>query len=110
MAASALSPRGVENLAAFARLYGLVRWFHPSDEAYVADWDAIAISAIPAVEAATDPGELADALSAVFALLAPTLEIGTQPFPAPEQSGLLKTGTVKWLHQGLGESGRFYHS
>ena len=109
-APSALSERGVQNLAAFARLYGLVRWFHPSDEAYVADWDAIAISAIPMVEAAQNPDELAEALRAVFEPLAPSFEIGTQAFSEPEQPNPIAARTVKWLHQGLGGSGPSYRS
>ena len=32
-----------ENLYTFARLYGYVRHFHPSDAAAVADWDNLAI-------------------------------------------------------------------
>src|SRR4051794_29555225 len=33
----------VVNLHAFARLYGVVRWFHPSDAAAAVDWDRLAI-------------------------------------------------------------------
>ena len=29
----------IENVRAFAKLYGYVRWFHPSDEASAIDWD-----------------------------------------------------------------------
>ena len=31
-AQDATGPRRVANLHAFARVYGVVRWFHPSDE------------------------------------------------------------------------------
>lgn len=35
--------RRIANLEAFARLYGYVRFFHPSDEAAALDWDRFAV-------------------------------------------------------------------
>ncbi|MEO0463379.1 MAG: S41 family peptidase [Pseudomonadota bacterium] len=105
-----LSSLGAQNLAAFARLYGLVRWFHPSDEAFAADWDVVAISAIPAIERARNPGELAQALRAVFEPLAPTLQIATEPFAQPKAPEIPPQNAVAWLHQGLGGSMRRYRS
>jgi hypothetical protein len=32
-----------DNIRAFSKLYGYVRWFHPSDEAQQIDWDKFAI-------------------------------------------------------------------
>lgn len=110
IAASPLSKQGVQNLAAFARLSGLVRWFHPSDQAFVADWDAIVISAIPLIEAAQDPDELAQVLRDIFAPLAPTLEIGTHAFALREPSDPQTKGALKWSHHGLGGSNPSYHS
>lgn len=38
--ASAAAPTGTEKLAAWARLYGVMRWFHPtSDAAQQIDWN-----------------------------------------------------------------------
>src|SRR5690554_5495314 len=37
------STTDLEELHAFAKLYGYVRYFHPSDEAAAADWEAIAV-------------------------------------------------------------------
>jgi hypothetical protein len=31
----------LQNLETFSRLYGYVRWFHPSDEAQEIDWDKL---------------------------------------------------------------------
>src|ERR1051325_370 len=64
--AQPLSERGAENLAAFARVYSLVRFFHPSDEAASADWNRIAVAGVERVEAARDAKELAAALQDVF--------------------------------------------
>src|ERR1039458_1601658 len=64
-----LSTRGLENLQALARLFGYVRYFHPSDAAAVADWEQIAIHSVQTVENAQSAldlaGSLADALSSV---------------------------------------------
>ncbi len=40
---STLSQHEVERLRAFARRYGYVRFFHPSDEAASIDWDRFAV-------------------------------------------------------------------
>ena len=45
-ASSAPTPRGDPQLVAlraFARLYGVVRWFHPSDEAAAIAWNRYAV-------------------------------------------------------------------
>jgi len=39
-----------------AKLYGYIRYFHPSDEAARVDWDALAIYAAGKVKDAADPG------------------------------------------------------
>lgn len=70
-----LSPRGVENLTAFARLLSLVRYFHPSDAAAGADWNRVAIAGIDAVEGAADAPALARALDSYFRPIAPTLRV-----------------------------------
>jgi hypothetical protein len=38
-----LAGRGLDNLVALTRLLGIVRYFHPSDEAAAANWDRIAM-------------------------------------------------------------------
>jgi hypothetical protein len=39
-----VTERGLENLAAFTRLLGYVRFFHPSDQAAATDWNAFAVA------------------------------------------------------------------
>ena len=41
-----LNARGASNLAALARLIGLVRYFHPSDASAGLDWPAWTINAV----------------------------------------------------------------
>lgn len=42
-ATAEIATSDAEELRAFAKLYGYVRFFHPSDEAASADWNAFAI-------------------------------------------------------------------
>src|SRR5437763_7443924 len=44
--ARAVTDAGLRNLTAFGRLYGIVRFFHPSDEAAAADWNSFAIDGV----------------------------------------------------------------
>lgn len=97
------------NLHAFARLYGVVRWFHPSDAAAAIDWDRFAIDGARRVIDARDSDELREDLRALFAPIAPTMRIGatgsTLAAPAelhpPDTSGL---DVVAWEHLGYGDS------
>lgn len=65
----------VENIKAFAKLYGYVRWFHPSDEAQQIDWNKFASFGVQSVENAPDSQALKDSLLKLFLPIAPTLEI-----------------------------------
>lgn len=94
-----ISPEGVTNLQAFARLYGLVRHFHPSDEVAAADWNRIAIDGVRKVENTTD---LAKTLGEIFLPVAPTLRVFTGKPPALD---LPKTGEMLRLqHRGFGQT------
>ncbi|MBU1049417.1 hypothetical protein KKG90_05255, partial [Candidatus Bipolaricaulota bacterium] len=77
----------VVNLTAFARLYGMIRWFHPSDEAANADWDALALSGVQQMRAARDSTDLADRLEQFFKPIAPTVRVflTTAPDLIPEE-------------------------
>ena len=109
-APAALSASGAENLAAFARVYGLVRWFHPTDAAASADWERVAIAAIPQVEAAGSAEELAAVIENTFRPYAPELSVSASlPLEAKGLDAL--SGEVyRWKHTGLGGTGRAYSS
>ncbi|HYC91094.1 MAG TPA: S41 family peptidase [Thermoanaerobaculia bacterium] len=100
----AITARGMENLVAFTRLLGIVRYFHPSDEAAGANWDAIAVEGAEAVEGAKDAAELASRLSEIFLPVAPSLQVF--PSGAPREAALLKPADaqtiVAWEHAGVG--------
>ncbi len=101
--AQALASRAVENLSAYAQLLGVVRFFHPSDEAATADWSRFAVAGVAAIEPAPDAATLARSLEALFHPLAPTLRVyptGARPdlpFALPPSLG---RRIVVWRHFG----------
>ncbi len=95
----------IQNLRAFARLYGYIKYFHPSDEASSIDWNKLAVFGAGKVKNAKDTAELKEALKEIFLPIAPTAQIyGSDEEPIalelPENVEDLKV--VSWQHQGLG--------
>jgi C-terminal processing protease CtpA/Prc len=113
-----LEGRSLDNLIAFARLLGYVRYFHPSDQAAATDWDRFAIDGVRAVEGAKDPDDLARILERIFHPIAPSVRVfptGKPPAdaqgkdagpgqPAGKEAGTEKKGAKRlaWLHIGVG--------
>jgi Peptidase family S41 len=106
--AAALSKaQQVENLHAFARIYGLLRWFHPSDACAAIDWDLYAIAGVRRVAGARNRDELRTALLELVGPIAPTVQVKraaesftSQPARDPQPGFEL----VSWQHQGFGDS------
>ncbi|WP_082893739.1 S41 family peptidase [Rufibacter ruber] len=104
----AQADRKIENLQAFAKLYGYVRYFHPSDEAATIDWDRFAIYGSQQVEGCKTPQELQNILIALFQPIAPTVRVyldeeeiafNKHEITPPD---LKKYKTIAWQHNGLG--------
>src|SRR6185503_18343722 len=96
--------RRVANLHAFARLYGVVRWFHPSDAAAAVDWDRFARDGAHRVVDAMDQRALRATLTELFAPIAPTMHIGGAGEQPPDVPTLHPASTaglrvVAWQHQ-----------
>src|SRR5215217_608434 len=68
-----LSPREQVNAEAVTRLLGIVRFFHPSDEAAALDWDPATVATMRAALDAADDEELARCLTSALASIAPTV-------------------------------------
>ncbi|HEY0557428.1 MAG TPA: S41 family peptidase [Thermoanaerobaculia bacterium] len=112
-----LTSQGLTNLTALTRLIGYVRFFHPSDQVAAlanADWDALAMAGIERVEGARNPRELADALSGLFAGIAPTVRVLPLSLPARSAAGFSQEagdgGPVRflaWRHSGVDLHGPF---
>jgi hypothetical protein len=106
---SAPSRLEIANLRAFAQLYGVVRWFHPSDSAAAIDWDRFAIEGAHRVADAPDRRALRVRLTEWFALVAPTMHIAGPGEAFPDEPALHPASTVglevvSWQHQGYGDS------
>lgn len=97
--------RAVENLATFARVYGYVRFFHPSDEAAAVDWDKVSLLGAETVHGATNSSELRLALLRVFQPIAPSMQLvdSAQAAAAAETSKSAGTGNrlTFWQYGGI---------
>ena len=106
--ADAQTQQQIDNQVAFTKLYGYVRYFHPSDEAAGIDWDKFAVYGISRINNCADKASLKKALIDLFTPIAPTLKIfdeqekvtfdGRQLIPA----SLNGYKTIAWQHVGIG--------
>jgi hypothetical protein len=113
--ARALSDAGLRNLTAFAKLYGIVRFFHPSDECAVTDWNLFAIEGVRKVESANSPVDLAASLQSIFEPVAPTIRVftGQDPKPPAALSPAGEVEVIRWHNHGFGQTSgqaNIYHS
>ena len=97
-----LTPQGLTNLTAFSRLYGYVRFFHPSDQAAVTDWEAFAVEGVRKVEDAASTVELTDRLRQIFQPIAPLVQIFPSDKQPPAPSAIEGTEIVRYKHVGVG--------
>jgi C-terminal processing protease CtpA/Prc len=95
------------NLAALARLYGYVRYFHPSDQAVGMNWKRVAANGVLAASEASGPADLAQKLQDFFQPIAPTLRVfplearppvPDELAPPPDAADLQ---IVMWRHYGI---------
>jgi hypothetical protein len=104
LAAPAAEPaREIGNVAAFARLYGVVRYFYPSDAAAELDWNRFAVHGVSRVRGARDAAGLEAALQQLVAPLGPGLEIAAKLAPAPAAAPTTEP-LVAWRYLGAGFS------
>ena len=102
----------VQNLRAFAKLYGYVRYFHPSDAASATDWERLAVYGARQVRQAQNRSELRAILQRLFSPLAPTMQLyptgETPPAPPDVLTPRDTTGLklVAWQHRGVGLGNR----
>jgi hypothetical protein len=104
VAGPAVTDDEVEALAAYARLYGYVRWFHPSDEGAEVDWERLAVLGAADVRRAREAGGLQTALGNVFQPIAPTLAlrpIGSGGVGWPHNLPELGGRVTYWQHRGV---------
>lgn len=96
----------LQNLIIFSKLYGYVRYFHPSDEAAATNWNNFVIKNIDVIEKAKDLPALRKILDSLFRPIAPTVRIFNTGYPPPLPKELItlsskSTGVVAWVHEGI---------
>ncbi len=97
----------IQNLGAFAKLYGYIKYFHPSDEASLIDWDAFAVYGVGRVKQVKTNRELKAVLEELFLPIAPTIQVyfsGEKPEDPQKYLPKDTTGlkVVAWQHKGVG--------
>jgi hypothetical protein len=75
--------KSIDNLEIFARIYGYVRYFHPSDEATSIDWNQYVIYGVNRINQVSSNEELLDALNELFFPIAPTIQISSRQLEHP---------------------------
>lgn len=87
-------PKVLDNLVTLAKVYGIVKYFHPSDEAYHLDWDKFAIYAAEEVLKCEHQEEFISLLDSLFIPIMPSL-----------QSNILEAKEtnmqIYWQHKGV---------
>ena len=97
----------IKNIAAFTRLYGYVRYFHPSDEAAQLNWEDFVYYGIRDVENEKTVEGLTSKLNRLFNPIAPSVLITTQKASRFYVKNIKPPGAVEmkdvfWQHQGFG--------
>lgn len=95
----------IENISAFAKVYGVARWFVPSDEAAGTDWNKLVVEGASRVSDCRDSDELADSLESVFDDMVPMFSVDE----APESEALNNyyaadhsdRKPIRWQHLGV---------
>lgn len=89
------------NIRAFAKLYGYVRFFHPSDENTQIDWKRFAIHGVSKVRGAATKNELMSALEELFYPIAPTVKLSKQGKADRLKPPAQAKNLTAWLHEGV---------
>ncbi|WP_149304687.1 hypothetical protein [Pareuzebyella sediminis] len=111
-----ISSSRIKNLKTFSKIYGYVKYFHPSDEAFTLDWDKFSIYAVDKVlKSETNEGFL-KTIDSLFSPIAPSIRFSD----SADDNLLRKNATYSdnlheqfWFHQGVGfgmslENGPYY--
>lgn len=102
--AQAQTPLSVQQrtrVAAFARLYGVVRYFYPGDGAQQVDWNRLAVLGAGEAARARDAHALQGTLQALFAPLGPGIDVAASGTPLPPWHGGETPPLVAWHYLGF---------
>jgi hypothetical protein len=93
----------VANVAAFARLYGVLRFFYPSDASAELDWNRFAVHGVSRVRPAADGIEIGAILRDLVSPLGPGIDIA-QTLPSLPPGTETTDELIAWRYLGPGFS------
>ncbi len=105
--ANSQSKQQIENLKTFAKTYGYVKYFHPSDEAATLDWDAFAIYGAWEIEKCNSDKEVLSTLKKLFTPIAPSTNFQMGKTPSKYDFSKIIPKDTKayklsyWQHKGV---------
>lgn len=89
-----------EQVIAFARLYGLVRYYYPGDAAQQIDWNRFAVLGVHEAREAADSVDLASRLQALVTPLGSGIDIRTRAVALPSALHTGSDNLVAWRYLG----------
>ncbi len=100
-----INSQKIENLETFAKIYGYVKYFHPSDEAYQLDWNKFSIYAVNKILELKSNESFVKTIDSLFSPIAPSIEftdskIDTIILEKSDSSNVYSEQF--WYHQGVG--------
>lgn len=103
---NAQSQQQIDNLKTFAKAYGYVKYFHPSDEAAHIDWNSFAIYGAEQIEKCSSQEEIINTLNNLFHPIAPSVIFSNTKkdfdLNSITPSNIKKYKITYWQHSGLG--------
>lgn len=88
----------IQKLEDFSKLYGIVRYFHPSDQANEIEWEIFVQYGVDKVLKSKDKEEFSNVLKELFSPIAPTISFNDFYY----QWDTVDIYPVFWKHNGLG--------
>jgi|GEM_PF-1015326 len=98
-----LNAQELENLTAYTKLLGNVRYFYPGFEVAELDWEKFALTGVEYVESSQDKTELVERLNRLFLPVAPGLQISVGKVPLSSMTkpqDAMKDIALSWVHVG----------
>ncbi len=92
----------VKNIKTFAQIFGYIKYFHPSDEAYELDWDTFSIYATEKILECKTSDQFANSIYKLFEPIAPSIKwVNTETQTVGEPSDIKDHTEQFWYHQGV---------
>lgn len=98
----------IDNVEAFARMYGAVRFFYPAESVTNVDWDRFAIHGVSQVRAARDRRALETVLEELFTPLGPGVEVSRQLKTRAAPDNAERHLMWRYVGPGFGANLRWY--